>query len=234
MKTLVTVCARGGSKGVKNKNLVPIGGKPLIAWTVEQARRWGKANRIVCSTDSDQIAEAARAAGAEAPFTRPAELSGDTVGKVAVIRHALAQAESTGEVYDLVVDLDVTSPIRTVADLDGCLARFCETNPEVLFSVTPARKNPYFNMLERRADGRVVPVKTLDAPVLRRQDAPAIYDMNASIYFYEASALRRPDFQSVLRARFEIYEMPEESAFDIDSPLDLHIVEAVMRMKGWI
>ena len=230
----MTICARGGSKGIPNKNLVPLGGKPLIAYTVEQARRWGKAARIVCSTDSPLIADAARACGAEVPFLRPAELGGDQVGKVDVIRHAVEACDPEGTRFDGVLDLDVTAPIRTAEDLDGCLAVFNASRPDVVFSVTPARKNPYFNMVEKDAEGRLSLVKALPAAVLRRQDAPRVYDMNASIYLYDRAAFARPEFRSVLGGRFAIYEMAEDAAFDIDGPLDLEIVELIMRRRGWI
>jgi CMP-N-acetylneuraminic acid synthetase len=234
MNILATVCARGGSKGLRNKNILPIGGKPLIAWSVDVAKRWGKARRIVCSTDSEEIAVAARAAGAEAPFVRPAELSDDKAGKVAVIRHALAFCEQAGEKYDLVVDLDATAPVRTVRDLDRCLQLFEERRPEVLFSVTRARKNPYFNMVERKSDGNLSVVKTLQNALLRRQDAPQVFDLNASIYFYDARALAAGTYAGVLQSRFDVYEMDDSAAFDIDTELDSVVVEAIMKHVGMI
>ena len=234
MNLLLTVCARGGSKGLKNKHLLPLGGKPLIAWTFEQAKRWGKASRIVCSTDSDDIAAAARAAGAEVPFVRPVELASDTAGKVPVVRHALRKCEEEGTRYDAVVDLDATAPLRTSEDLDRCLERFIAVRPQVLFSVVAARKNPYFNMIERRKDGSLGIVMSLASPTLRRQDAPEVFELNASIYIYDAAALREGAFPGVLQSRFDICEMAEDAAFDVDTETGLHIVQALMRRRGWI
>ena len=234
MNILATVCARGGSKGLRNKNILPIGGNPLIAWSVDVAKLWGKARRILCSTDSEEIAAAARAAGAEVPYVRPAELSDDKAGKVAVIRHALAFCEQAGEKYDVVVDLDTTAPVRTVRDLDRCLQLFVERRPEILFSVTRARKNPYFNMVERKLDGTLSVAKSPQNVLLRRQDAPQVFDMNASIYFYDARALAEERFDGVLQSRFDIYEMDDFAAFDIDTELDLVVVEAIMKHMGMI
>jgi N-acylneuraminate cytidylyltransferase/CMP-N,N'-diacetyllegionaminic acid synthase len=231
---LVTLCARGGSKGLADKNLAPVGGRPLIAWSIEQARRWGKARRIVCSTDSDAIAQAALAAGAEVPFRRPPELAGDAVGKVPVIRHALQEAERDGISYDAVVDLDVTSPLRTPADIDACVEEWRRSGAEVVFTVVRARKSPYFNMIERRKDGAWGLVKAPEAPTLRRQDAPEVFELNASIYVYEARALAAARYPGVLQARFAVREMPEDSAFDIDSEVGLEVVRALMRRRGWI
>lgn len=231
MGILVTVCARGGSKGLPNKNLRPLLGRPLVVHSVEQALAWGR-GRVVCSTDSEEIARAARAAGADVPFLRPAELATDAAGKVPVIRHALAECEKDGTRYEMVVDLDVTAPVRTVADIEACVEAFRRERPQVLFTVTRARKNPYFNMVERRPDGRLTVAKPLPGAVLRRQDAPEMFDINGCVYVYDARALAAAAFPGVLQARFAIHEMPEDSAYDIDTEVDAAIVEALLRRRG--
>ena len=189
MNVLITICARAGSKRIRNKNIITIAGKPLMTYTIEIAKKWGKAKRIICSTDSEEIAQIAKANGIDVPFYRPKELASDSAGKVDVIRHALESAERIyEEQFDLVVDLDVTSPLRTTHDLDSCLQVFMEKNPEVVFSVTKARRNPYFNMIEVNDQGFAVLSKPASA-LLRTQDAPPVYDMNASIYFYSRNFL---------------------------------------------
>jgi len=233
MNILVTICARGGSKGVKNKNIRELDGKPLIYYTIEAAKKWGKATRIVCSTDSQQIAEVAKECGAEVPFMRPPELATDSAGKVPVIRHALLECQRIyGEKYDLVVDLDVTSPIRTSKDLDGCLKLYEEFHPDVVFSVLDARRNPYFNMVETiDKDGFAVLCKDA-GKVLRRQDAPKVYDMNASIYFYNPEFLLSSEDVSIHSAKKKmVYVMQETSAMDIDSELDFKIMEILLKEK---
>ena len=148
-KILIVVAARKNSKGLKNKNIKQLCGKPLISFTIRQAGKWGKADHIICSTASREIARIAKPYGAEIPFMRPSGLSRDSVAKMDVIRHALLICERIyKKVFNIVVDLDVTSPVRKVADLDKCLRLFRKNRPNVIFSVVKSRKNPYFNMVE--------------------------------------------------------------------------------------
>jgi CMP-N,N'-diacetyllegionaminic acid synthase len=234
-RILITICARGGSKGVKNKNIRELGGKPLIAHTIDVAKKWGRAARIICSTDSEKIAQVAREYGIEVPFVRPAELATDTAGKVAVIKHALAASEEIyNEIFDIVVDLDVTSPLRTVEDLDNCLKIFNEKGAEVLLSAVEARKNPYFNMLELNENGFAEVSKKPKEKILRRQDAPKVYDANACIYFYSRKFLLDPTKEIVLSSeKVALYVMKEESAIDIDTEADFSFMEYMIN-KGLI
>lgn len=225
-RILLTIAAREGSKGVKNKNLRPLCGLPLIAHTIRQAREWGQADRIICSTDSQEIARVAKEYGAEVPFMRPAELADDLTGKPEVIRHALNEMEKiSGEKYEVIVDLDVTAPIRKIDDIEGAYQLFLKRRPKSVFSVTPCRRNPYFNMVEIGSDGWAKLVKKPGVPLKRRQDAPKVYDANASIYFYDREFLLDSNMQSVLSDRTLVYIMDEWSAFDIDSESDFQFVE---------
>jgi len=227
MNILITILARGNSKGVKDKNIRKLAGKPLIAYSIETAKKWGKAKRIVCSTDSEKIAKIAKKYGAEIPFTRPIELSTDTSGKISAIRHALIKSEEIyNEQYDLIIDLDVTNPFRNEKDLENCLRLFTQKRPEIIFSVVKARKNPYFNMVKRNEKGFAELVCKSKKPVLRRQDALKVYDMNASIYFYSRSFLINESNKSVFSTkRVMIYEMAEESSLDIDRDIDFKFIE---------
>lgn len=225
-KILLTIAARGGSKGVKNKNIRPLCGLPLIAYTIRQARQWGRADRVICSTDSPEIARVAKEYGAEVPFMRPAELADDLTGKPEVIRHALGEMEKiSGEKYEVIVDLDVTAPIRKIEDIEGSYRMFLKRRPKSVFSVTPCRRNPYFNMVEIGSDGWAELVKKPGAPLKRRQDAPRVFDANASIYFYDREFLLDSNMQSVLSDRTSVYIMDEWSAFDIDNESDFQFVE---------
>lgn len=226
---LVTVCARGGSKGLPNKNVAEVAGLPLLAHTVLQAKRWGKAKHVVVSTDSEEIARVALAYGAEVPFRRPPELATDEASKLWALTHALTQCEKEfGETYDVVVDLDPTAPVRRQADLDNGLRVFQDSGKPVCFSVTRARKNPYFNMVETSADGKVTLSKKLPTDVFRRQAAPTVWDMNASIYVYSrAFLLAKPT--TFWDVEVGIIPMDPECAFDIDLPRDRVIVDALLR-----
>ncbi|MBF0489165.1 MAG: acylneuraminate cytidylyltransferase family protein [Candidatus Omnitrophica bacterium] len=234
MNILLTVAARGGSIGVKNKNIRKLCGMPLIAHTLEQAKRWGKASRIICSTDSLQIAEIARTYGAETPFVRPESMATDTAGKIDVIRHAWLETERIfKENYDVLIDLDVTAPIRKVEDIEGAFQLFLDKKPDCVVSVVPARRSPYFNMLEEQVDGSFSLLKKLSQPLLRRQDAPKVYDMNASIYVHNKRFILNQNTKSIVQGRILIWVMDQKSAFDIDSEDDFLFVEYLVS-KGLV
>ena len=232
-KILLTICARGGSKGVKDKNIRELCGIPLIGHTIRQAKRWGRAHRIICSTDSSQIAEVAKRYGAEVPFMRPAELATDTCGKIAVLRHALRTTEElTGEKFSILVDLDVTAPVRRIEDIEEAFQLFLKGRSDSVVSVTPARRNPYFNMLELQSDGYAAVVKKLQKPFVRRQDAPAVYDMNASIYVFHREYVLDEATTSSISKKTRVCVMEESSAFDIDSEMDFKLVEFMVSQKA--
>lgn len=229
---LITICARGGSKGVKNKNIKLLCGQPLIYYTIKQSKEWGKASRIIVSTDSEEIANVAKRYGVDVPFIRPRELAQDDTGKSEVIRHAWLTAEKYyKEVFDIIVDLDVTSPVRTVLDLDTSLEIFNQKKPAVLFSVIEARKNPYFNMVEVSEDGHVNLSKKPNRPILCRQTAPKVYEANAAIYFYDREFLMDKSNQSIITDKSAIYVMGNKYSIDIDTELDFEFVQFLVE-KG--
>jgi N-acylneuraminate cytidylyltransferase/CMP-N,N'-diacetyllegionaminic acid synthase len=224
---LCTVCARGGSKGVPNKNVRDVDGKPLVAHTIEQGLSWDRCDELVVSTDSEDIAEVARDYGARVPFSRPDRLASDTAAKLPAIQHAHEQMEEIDDTtYDVVVDLDATAPLRTVQDIEDCFQAVQGTNAHNAYTVTEAEKNPYFNMVELDDDGYAHLSKDPGEDVVRRQDAPAVYEMNASIYVYERSYLVEATSHHGDRTR--VSEMPRERSIDIDEPIDLAFVEFLL------
>ncbi len=229
---LLTVAARGGSKGVKNKNIRELCGKPLIAHTILQAKRWGKAEKIVCSTDSKEIAQVASEYGAQVPFMRPDEIATDKAGKIDALRHALkTMEERDNKKYSILVDLDATAPVRTTDDIERALQLFLDKRPDVVVSVTSCRKNPYYNMLEVGEDGYARVVKRLEERLVRRQDAPVVFDMNASIYVYDREFLLDEKNTSPLSGRTLPVEMDEWTAFDIDTEVDFQLIEFLTQKK---
>lgn len=234
VRVLLLVAARGGSKGVKNKNIRELCGLPLIAHTILQAKRWGKADRIVCSTDSQGIADIAKEFGAEVPFMRPEELAGDHIGKHAVLRHALKSIEQiTKEEFPVIIDLDVTAPVRKISDIEGVYQLFTEKRPKCVFSVTSCRRNPYYNMVEINPQGFAALVKPGDVVLKRRQDAPRVYDMNASIYAYDRDYLLDKNSESAISEQCLVWVMDELSAFDIDRECDFQFIEFLVS-KGLV
>ncbi len=231
-KILLTIASRSGSKGVKNKNIRHLCGLPLIAHTIIQAKKWAKAKKIICSTDSEDIARIARDYGIEVPFMRPAELAQDTTSKIDVLKHALKNMEAQDNCkYEIIVDLDVTSPIRKISDIDSALSLFLKKDLKSIFSVTSARRNPYFNIVEINKKGYASLVKSLSNKVSRRQDAPTVYDMNASIYIYDRDYILDEKTVSPISDKSLIWVMDEFSAFDIDSESDFKFIEFLVSNK---
>jgi len=229
-KLLITICARGGSKGVINKNIREINGKPLISYTIAQALSWGQANRVVVSTDSAEIAKVAKDYGADVPFIRPKNLASDSAAKLPVIRHALQQCEKEyQEEYDIIVDLDATAPIRAIVDLENCFNLFRTGKYSSLFSVVIAHKNPYFNMVEINKAGYIEICKLLDSNFVRRQDAPKVYSLNASIYFYQREYLLKESTVSPISSNSAMYIMEDIAGVDIDREVDYKYIEFLIK-----
>ncbi len=222
MNILVTVCARGGSKGIPGKNIKPVGGKPLLAYTVEMARKYAEKYgcEIVLSTDSEQIREVGRQYGLHCEYVRPDYLANDTCGKPDAIADAMLWAEQQyNKQYDYVLDLDVTSPIRTMADIETCVDRIVNApDAKTIFSVNPCGRNPYFNMVQEQGDGYYGVVCGEGGRFKSRQVAPKVYDINGSIYVYRRDSLLCDNPRAVTDKTL-IYVM-DHVCFDLDEPSD--------------
>lgn len=222
---LATICCRGGSKGVPGKNIKPLLGKPLIAYTIESAQQSTLINDLIISTDSQAIADVAREFGANVPFMRPADLASDTASKWPVFIHAVETYEQlTGNRVDYLVDLDVTVPLKSYRDIDGAIQMALDDpSTDVVITGYEPERNPYFNMMEIDADGFATIVKKGNKPIVRRQDAPKVFSLTPAAYVVKKSALYAYDHWS--NAKCKIYEMPRERAVDIDTEIDFKIVE---------
>ncbi len=184
------------------------------------------------STDSEEIAAIAKDYGAEIPFLRPKELADDTCPKWPAVRYTLLEYEKlSGDQYDIVVDLDPTSPLRNIEDIKGCISLLLERNASNVITAMPSRRSPYFNLIEEYPDGRIGLAKTTESPITCRQDSPKCYDMNASIYVWSRDALLNNN-DSVFMGETALYVMPEERSIDIDSELDFKFVEFLQEKKN--
>jgi CMP-N,N'-diacetyllegionaminic acid synthase len=224
---IISICARGGSVGVPGKNIRLLMGKPLIAWTIEQALSSKVADRVIVSTDSVEIAEVARAFGAETPFLRPDELATSSAGKLPVLMHLVEWCESQGNKVEKLIDLDPTSPLREVRDIKACVDLLNDST-DVVITGYESDKNPYFNMVEQKSSGYYERVCVPSSEVVSRQSAPKVYAMNASIYVWWRSALMPSLWKS---PRIALYSMPRERSIDIDHPIDFELVELMMQRK---
>lgn len=232
MDILITICARGGSKGVPNKNIKPLNGIPLLHYSLkhaqELARRLPGHTDIELSTDSTQILACAQEMQVVTEYKRSKELAEDNIGKIDAIKHLWGWSErKRAKAYDYVIDLDVSSPLRTITDieqaLDGLRSKEGALN---IFSVNPAAKNPYFNMVEIDETGYYQVVKH-KKQVLSRQEAPKVYDMNASFYIFTREYMKG-DYSTSTTERSLAYVM-DHVCFDIDEPLDFIIMEFLVK-----
>lgn len=229
-KRICTICARGGSKGVKNKNIRQLAGKPLIAYSLELARQSELFDIIAVSSDSPAILEVAKEYNADIVVARPPELAEDTSAKIPAIQHCVRYTESVSSTrFDIVVDLDATSPLRNLSDLTGAVALLESTDCSNVITASPARRSPYFNLVELGDDNVVRLSKNLERPVVRRQDSPKCFDMNASIYVWQRQAFF--EHASVFQADTRLFVMPEERSADIDNELDFEFVEFLMKKR---
>lgn len=226
---LCTVCARGGSTGIPGKNKILVAGKPLIEHSLESAKQCDYIDDIIISTDDDDIMEIGSKMNIQAPFKRPTELSENHIPKIDVVRHAVGYAEDFfNKNYDIIIDLSVVSPLRTVQDIKECVKILVDNDADNVFSVSPSYRNPYYNMVELK-NGKVELVKKPEVKLTMRQKAPLVYDMNDSIYVWKKEALFKND--TAFNKKTKIYEMPRERGIDIDEPIDLVIVSSLIKEK---
>lgn len=219
-RIVCVIPARGASKGLPGKNIKLLNGKPLIAHSIEQARASGICDRIIVSTDDGVIAGIAGEYGAEVPFMRPKRLARDDTGTIDVLLHCVDWLENSGCIFDVVVLLHATAPLRLPGDISECVKMLFSEDASNVFSVSPAHRNPYFNMVELR-DDKVCPVKK--GRFTSRQSAPGVYDMNASIYVWWKDVLKAR--KKVFCENSRIYIMPKERSIDIDDETDFEIAE---------
>ena len=185
MNILCLICARKGSKGIKNKNMIPINNKKLIDITIAHANHSKIFNKIVISTDSIKIQKHVNLKKKLSWFVRPKNISGDEVSKLEVIRHGLHMSEKKFKTkFDIICDLDVTAPLRKKIDIINAYKKFIKFDNDILFSVCEAKKNPYFNLVEQFKNKTVL-VKKHKKNIFSRQKAPRVFEMNASIYFWK-------------------------------------------------
>jgi len=231
MNTLITICARGGSKGIPGKNIKLLNGLPLIGYSIRTGQQFAKkyAADFALSTDNEEIKKVAAQMGLHTDYTRPDKFATDTAGKISVIKDLLNFKESERSFsYDYIIDMDVTSPLRTVQDL-ACAFELLTKDPEAIniFSVSPAVRNPYFNMVEQKDNGYYNVVKKPEILIKSRQAAPQVFDMNASFYIYKRKFFS-DDNEVTISDRSLVYEVPHV-CFDLDEPHDFNIMEILIR-----
>jgi len=224
MNYVALICARGGSKGLPGKNLLPLANIPLIGWSINSAKKIDRISRIIVSTDSSEIAEVARDYGAEVPFLRPAELSMDNSPEWLVWRHAIQYlSKDNSEILDGLVSLPPTAPLRLTIDIEKCLDEFEKGEVDTVITVSDSHRNPYFNMISNNEKGYSSILIPSNSKIERRQDAPTVFDMTTVCYV--ASAKFICENSGIFDGRVRSVKVPRERAIDIDTLIDFKIAE---------
>lgn len=227
MKPLVIIPARGGSKGIPHKNIKPLGGKPLICYAIDTARKFTSDENICVSTDDDAIIKVVEYYGLNVPFKRPDYLATDNAGTNGVLLHALDFYEQKGNHYDVVVLLQATSPFRRAEDVIEAVNLY-DNSIDMVTSVMPAKCNPYYDGFEDNAEG-LLTISKGDGTIERRQDAPKVWQQNGAVYVINPFELKAKGLAGMTRIRK--YVMDELHSVDLDNMLDWKIAEIMLEEK---
>ena len=231
MNPTAFVFARSGSKGLPGKNLKTFGGHPLIAWSIVRALEVEKIERVIVSTDSEEIASIAVKYGAEVPFLRPSFLATDESPEWESWKHALESlGEIEGEIPEVMVIVPTVAPLRLSSDIEDCLMEYENGNSDIVITVSKAHRNPYFNMVQQNDAGNFELVAKSDHNVARRQDSPLVYDMSTVCYVANSKFVLSN--KSMFDGRVRAIVVPPERALDIDTNLDFIIAERLLEYRN--
>lgn len=226
MKPLVIIPARGGSKGIPRKNIKLLGGKPLIQWTIDEARKMFSDDVICVSTDDIEIKDIVEQNGLKIPFLRPEKLATDFAGTYEVLLHAVSFYEDKGYDPDVLILLQPTSPFRTAQQIKDAIALYNE-DIEMLVSVKETKANPYYVLREENKDGFLV--KSKESKATRRQDVPKVWELNGAIYIINVKALKEKPLSQFLKVKK--YVMDEITSHDLDTMLDWKVAETIINIQ---
>ncbi len=215
------VFARGGSKGLPNKNILSFAGKPLISHAINIGLNLSRVKKVVVSTDNLDIAEISRNAGAVVPFLRPAELATDTAPEWLAWQHAIQTLQKNGEIFDIFLSLPATAPLRNIDDINCCIDALLSTDADIVITINDAMRSPYFNMARKNERGEIN--LALNGKYQRRQDAPVLYDITTVAYVARTDYILRA--KGIFDGKVRAVKIPQARALDIDTALDFTIGE---------
>jgi N-acylneuraminate cytidylyltransferase len=223
---IAVIPARGGSKGLPGKNIREIAGKPLIAWTILEAKKSKYIDRLILSSEDEEIINAAKAWDCEVPFVRPKELAQDDTPGIEPVLHAI---EAIPAKYDYALLLQPTSPLRLAADIDGCLEMCHRRGTPACVTVTEPEKSPYW-MYRLDTGDRLVPLMDKGYTSQRRQDLPTAYVLNGAVYAVRTGWVEQ--YRTFLTPETAAYVMPRERSIDVDSEQDIIVCELLLSLRG--
>lgn len=229
-KPLYIIPARGGSKGIPGKNIKPLCGRPLIAYSIDAAKACeDDDSHIILSTDDKAIADTARSLGLKVDYMRPAELATDQSSTREAILDAMDWADRQGIPYNCIVLLQPTSPMRTADDIRGALALY-NNNVDMVVSVTEAASNPYYNCYETDSETGFLQISKGEGKLTRRQDAPSAWEYNGAVYVINPKSVRKCGLGEFTRR--VPYVMPKDRSIDIDTATDWIVAETLMNQTN--
>jgi N-acylneuraminate cytidylyltransferase len=216
-RILAIIPARGGSKTIPRKNIKILAGKPLLAWTIEEAHQSKYIDRLILSSEDAEIIEVAQAWGCEVPFVRPVELARDDTPGIAPILHAIRAIE---EQYDYVILLQPTSPLRIVNDIDGCISYCVQESAPACVSVCSTEASPYW-MFTLNENNKLTPLMSTEKLIELRQELPSVYKLNGAVYIAKIDYLLKT--KQFITEETIAYVMPDVRSWDIDKETDFII-----------
>lgn len=219
---LAIIPARGGSKGIPKKNIISLAGKPLIAWTIEEAKKSKYIDRLILSSDDTEIMDVARKWGCEVPFRRPASLAKDSSPSIDAILHAIRKLK---ESYDYMILLQTTSPMRSCKDIDGAIEKCISSGADSCVSVLKPKKSPFWSY-RTDSKGRMVPLIRIEL-IKRRQDLPQTYCLNGAIYVEKIKWMLKSG--TLIGKNTIPFVMDDKSSFDIDNSFERDIAEFIIK-----
>ena len=227
MKPVCFIGARGGSKGVPNKNIRLLNGKPLIAYSIETALNSNIFSSVIVSTEDERIGRIAKKYGAEVPFIRPKRLATDSAGMDEVIIHGIKKLRSLGYTFDVLVNRDCTVPFIRNVDVTGSIELLKEKKCDAVFGVYKQHHNPYFNMMEPNSKGFLKYSKKLRKKIKTRQNTPTVYQLNGLFTLY-ADRLLHTKWHML---KVFPYEIPAETGLMIDTEFEFQIADMIAQQK---
>ncbi len=228
MNIVAIICARGNSKGIKNKNLLKFKKTSLIGNAIIQSYKSKYIKRVIVSTDSKKIAKEAKKHGAEVPFLRPSKLAKDNSPEIETWKH-LINFFKNKEKTDFYVSVPTTSPLRKVSDIDKCIKKAINNDLDIVFSISKSSKNPFFNIVTIKKNKLNLAVKTKKI-ITRRQEAPKCFDLTTVCYVFKPEYILK-NKKNLYSGKTGYVEIPKNRALDIDDKFDYHLVKKLSKNK---
>lgn len=230
MKAIAFIFARGGSKGLPNKNIIDFHGKPLIAWAIEAAKAVNLIQEVYVSTDSNEIADIALQYGAKVPFIRPTELAADDSPEILSWRHAITYLRDVAHVdFDTFISIPVTAPLRSANDIENCISKYADGGYDLVLGVSESKQSPYFNMVHLSEDGLATICMPSGDGFSRRQDVPKVYDITTVSYVTSVDYVL--GVEKLMSGIVGGVIIPYERSIDIDDIYDLKLAEIIYSEK---